>query len=447
MNLKAVSSMTADFLNGCTAIITGGNDRGKTSFIRALMDRIKGTKPDLILKRDEQEGFAKYTMTDGCRFEWTFNDKGKEKLVFITADNIKTAATREICDRYFPGSFDVDKFLLAQPAAQRKMLQILAGVDFTDVDGRYKVAYDIRTNANRLRDEANVRFDAVVVPALVEAVDAAALLLDKEQIRKQLNDQYLLNKGNNDKARNEWIAECEKVRNEVNSFNTKQQAKKTIIEIEEKIHQKVNDILAVHPWFKDAVNFGHIADYLKNLDQPEPVKVYVAPPDPAYIQELPDNTPLLSIDEKINAANETNRQAQLYKDWLIQKDNLTDLTKKATEANEAVGKIEQERINLIKSAKMPEGFSFSEDGLGIEYRNLPFTREQQSSSGIVIAALKLASMTLGEVKTLCFDASYLDGDNIAKVEAWAVEQGLQLLIEIPSREGGDIRYEIVQDVQ
>lgn len=31
-NLKAVSELTADF-NGCTAIITGGNNKGKTSFL------------------------------------------------------------------------------------------------------------------------------------------------------------------------------------------------------------------------------------------------------------------------------------------------------------------------------------------------------------------------------------------------------------------------------
>ena len=56
-NLKAVSELTADF-NGCTAIITGGNNKGKTSFLRSLPDRLRQQKPDKILKEGEVEGFA-----------------------------------------------------------------------------------------------------------------------------------------------------------------------------------------------------------------------------------------------------------------------------------------------------------------------------------------------------------------------------------------------------
>ncbi|AQY21373.1 hypothetical protein [Riemerella anatipestifer] len=91
-NLKAVSEMTADF-NGCTAIITGGNNKGKTSFLKSLPERIRGNKPDEIVKRGEEEGFAEWQMTDGSKFIWKFDTKTKkgESLSFITKDNIKTS--------------------------------------------------------------------------------------------------------------------------------------------------------------------------------------------------------------------------------------------------------------------------------------------------------------------------------------------------------------------
>lgn len=90
---------------------------------------------------------------------------------------------------------------------------------------------------------------------------------------------------------------------------------------------------------------------------------------------------------------------------------------------------------------MPDGFGFSDDG--ITYNGFPFNRDSLSSSGIYIGALKLAAKQLGEVKTLYFDASFLDKNSLQEIEKWANEQDLQLLIERPDFEGGEIEYQIV----
>lgn len=93
---------------------------------------------------------------------------------------------------------------------------------------------------------------------------------------------------------------------------------------------------------------------------------------------------------------------------------------------------------------MPDGFGFSEDG--ITYNGFSFTREQLSASGVYIGALKLAATGLGEVKTLYFDASFLDKNSLAEIEKWANDNDLQLLIERPDFEGGEIEYQLVQTV-
>lgn len=90
---------------------------------------------------------------------------------------------------------------------------------------------------------------------------------------------------------------------------------------------------------------------------------------------------------------------------------------------------------------MPEGFCFDDDG--ITYKGLPFNKESLSSSAIYIAALKLAALGLGEVKMLHFDASYLDKNSLAEIEDWAKENDLQLLIERPDFDGGEIEYQLI----
>ena len=51
-------------------------------------------------------------------------------------------------------------------------------------------------------------------------------------------------------------------------------------------------------------------------------------------------------------------------------------------------------------------------------------------------------MVLGDIKTLHFDASFLDKNSLTEVEEWANKNNYQLLIERPDFDGGEIRYEI-----
>jgi hypothetical protein len=112
------------------------------------------------------------------------------------------------------------------------------------------------------------------------------------------------------------------------------------------------------------------------------------------------------------------------------------------EVNEQIKKILSDKEEMIRLSDMPEGFGFSEDG--ITYNGLPFNKKSLSSSSLYIAALKLATRGLGEVKTLHFDASFLDKNSLMQVYEWAESNNLQLLIERPDFEGGEITYEIIE---
>lgn len=452
-NLKAISEQTADF-NGCSAIITGGNNKGKSSFLRSLPDRIHGIKPDVILKVGESEGYAEWQLVSGETFIWSFNDgKGKtkatEKLTFITSKGIKGSVTRELALRYFPPIFNVDDFLNAAPKMQKAMLQKLVGLDFTDVDKRYENAYLEREGKNRRALEQKIIFEDLEMPEQIEPVSLEQLMFDKAAVRNRLNTLYLSNKADNEKVRKNWELDCNETRKawQQQCESEKEQVDKHNKKVEEDTYKfnTATDALAILAsvgYKGDAQKWveGLGAKLQKKQTYHPPVMPNL-PAEPTYVIEMPDDKELRDIDEKILTAQQINQRAQLYKDWKAQEARAASAKDEAEQAHSKVVVIEEEKMEMIRGAKMPEGFGFNKDG--ITYNDLPFTREQLSSSGIYIAALKLAAMTLGEVRTLHFDASFLDKNSLGEIEKWAQAEDMQLLIERPDYDAGEIKYELI----
>lgn len=402
-NLKAISNLSADF-NGCTAIITGGNNKGKSSFLKSLPERLKQVKPDAILKNGETEGFAEWELTTGEKFIWQFDKKTKagEKLIFITKDNIKTSLTRDIADKYFPKGFDIDRFLNEGPKAQREMLQKIIGIDFSELDTRYKQAYDNRTFANKKVESEKSKL-----------VDIDETLPEKETDYIDLQKELAGIDAHNEKY-NYVVKGIEDKKNAV-TINERE-----ISRLESLIEEHKSNIKSLNEDVKKG-NLWLEADENKPKTQEEADAI---------------DTKILDIIGE-NAKIVKNNHAKLIK---AEYDKSVEEAKKA---DDLVKSIEKEKTDLIKGAKLPEGFDFSDDG--ITYNGYTFSKEDLSSSSIYIAALKLASLNIGEVKTLHFDASYLDKNSLQEIEEWAKENDLQLLIERPDFDGGEIEYHLVND--
>lgn len=397
-NLKAVSALSADF-NGCTAIITGGNNKGKSSFLKSLPERLRGNKPEMILKEGEKEGFAELELTTGEKFIWSFNEK-KEKLTFITERNITTSLTKNICSYYFPPVFDVDTFLNSTSKKQKEVLQKLTGIDFTEIDQLYKAAYEARTYANKKLAEEKAKRQ-LLDPNLPHE-EASTEEMEKElagidvhnyrftSIQKGVQEKKKQSE-ENDKAIEELVAKIESIK--------------------EKNKVLSNEIIAGAKWIDDEKNQPKTnAESLK-----------------AQIGEIKEGNRAIVANNAIREHHKVVEKCEQH----------------AAEADAEVKRIEAEKLDVIRNASMPDGFGFSEEG--ITYNGYEFTKEQLSSSGIYIAALKLAAIGLGEVKTLHFDASFLDKKSLAEIEQWAESNGLQLLIERPDWEGGEIEYQILQE--
>lgn len=397
-NLKAVSDLTADF-DGCTAIITGGNNKGKSSFLKSLPERLRGHKPEMVLKAGELEGYAEWELTTGEKFLWSF-DKKKEKLTFVSERNIKSSLTKDICNYYFPPVFDVDNFLNSTPKKQKEVLQKLTGIDFTEIDQLYKEAYETRTWENkRLAEEKAKR--KLLDPNL-PTEETPTEELEKELAGIDVHNYRFANVQKGVQEKKKQIADNEKDIDEL-------QAK--INALVDKNAALEQDIEKGNTWLAEEKN--------QPKTNAESLKQQIA-----------------TIKETNSAIAENNRIREHHK--VVER-----CEENARLADEEVKRIEAEKLEVIKNASMPDGFGFSDEG--ITYNGFDFTKEQLSSSGIYIAALKLAALGLGEVKTLHFDASYLDKNSLAEIEQWANDNDLQLLIERPDFEGGEIEYQLLQE--
>ncbi len=235
--------------------------------------------------------------------------------------------------------------------------------------------------------------------------------------------------------RNKWQSENEELRTDIDRFNSVQSAN------EERFESSTM-------WLANLVELGYKGEEVKLFTQIlkakiEEKKTYAPSPEPKYIEEMPADTALRELDAKILDASEINTKAQAYKDYMDYKAQTEAAKSEAEEADVAVGKIEAERKTMISNCKFPKGVSFDADGVTID--GLPLNRDQVSSSILYKTALRIGAMNLGEVKTLYFDASYYDKNSMEEIQTWAEGEGLQLLIERPDWDGGEIKYELIEN--
>jgi len=423
-NLKAVSNQTADF-NGCSAIITAGNNKGKTTMLKALIDRFRSQKPEIILKEGETNGNYVMELTDGSRIEWKFTEK-TESFSYTTKDGIKmtTGVLKAIGEKYFGIEFDIDKFLQSSPKSQSSQIAKLVGLDFDEVDKRYKIAYEDRTlaNAELKRVSANVKSEPVKVEK-PETIDA-------------LNKKKLEAIKANEVTQKNWDAENLKFQNAIvaqNAINDKERTEK----------QNAEDALV---WldkyrvsiFSEFIDFEGAAKKITAIPEPKGNKPITSIDPPVLIDTLKIFEEIEELNKKQTLYDSYERDLKTYNDWITEGKTAR---KNQIDADKKVKDIESEKLKMISGANVPVEFKFTDDG--ILYNGLPLSNNQLSSSAKYIAALKLGAMALGEVKTMHFDASFLDKNSLSEVEKWANENSLQLLIERPDFDGGEIKYEII----
>lgn len=391
-NIKAITETEVDF-NGCTAIITGWNNKWKSTLLKSLPDRIRGIKPEQIVKIWETEWSAEWELTDGSKIQWKIDEKGKETFIYILPNGleVKDWVLKFLQDKYFGDGFDIDKFLLATPKEQTKMLQKIIGEWIEEAQEEYKKAYSDRTEKN----------------SILKNEKAKAIESDMWDVPLQEKDIISL-------------------QTSIRQANDKNQDYNSLIQTLAEKQNKLDHIdkeIARLQWERSLVEWAK-----KSLEER------------AKTMEKID---VSKLEIELAEAIEYNKKVLNHNNILRQWVSLDVAQKNWDEADAKVKELEQKIKDIMAKSPLPEWLTIDEDW--VKYRWLPLSKEQLSSSAVYIVALKLGSLWMGALKTLFFDASYLDKNSLDEIQEWAEKSGFQLLIERPDYEGWEISYKIIEE--
>lgn len=306
------------------------------------------------------------------------------------------------------------KFTELSPKEQAKAL----GIDTKQFDQRIAELKKEYTETNAVYRS----FGELPEVEKVDKVDVAALQAQKETIRLKLNEAYLENKKANEATRKAWEEECDNLKDEVIVFNDCQLLRDENIKEANLLFERLHDL---------GYDGTDVVAWINTLPKPEPAKTFRAPDEPAYIQELPDDSELKAIDQQIIDANKTNQDALLYEQW-IEKKTKKGIYETALKSNkERQSATEAKRLEYIKSFKFPfSNLTVGEDG-ELLLNGKPIKQEYFSTGELLKIIPVLISTTQPELKYVFLqDFNLMDDEKQKEIEDFLTGKGFQLVVEI-----------------
>lgn len=435
-NIKNIDEFEVDF-NGATAYIIGGNTKGKTTFIRFLIDRLlSNTNDSKVLKDKTKEGYSEIQMSDGASFRYIITPEGKEKLSYMS-NGIEVKATKEIINKYISKPFDIDRFLNSTPKEKVELLTKALNIDIT------KEKQELVEAINNRRTWLNIKNEREAVlknSTFVEGnvIDIDSLLAKKKNIIDKYEKEVEEVNKKNEQIKADYDNKYKEMLSKMFEFNRKQN------ELKKKIDD-IKQVIEILRQYSITNIIVQLEEYLKSIPEPQPEKTieqldsYIGKPNYIPIPTKPD---LTDIETEIEEARKHNAQLETNKIYTANKTSYEDALAEYNAADEQVKKIELAIKKKLASVKLPKGLTITEEN--IFYNGFEVDDKHLSKSELYIVALKLASITLKELKSLYFDCSPLDKNSIKDVLQWAEENDYQLLIERPDFDGGELRFELVE---
>jgi len=397
-NYKALKGKHEFEPNGDSFFLIGGNGKGKTSAGQAMIDILTKKFPSQPVTEGEKEGYIEFTLDNESKLFAKFTNGKKPKVEFITEQGYKVGSPKELMADLAgtAANFNIEEFLNLAPKPRREMLERIQGIDMNALNEEEKEAMENRKLLKRqLKDqEARVTsYDKELVGK--EPVKSNDLVEELETMNK-FNDAIVTYNNRVESL----DSEVEDIDAEIERLKTLRKEKnKQIKEIKTKLKDK-------EPYSQSKID--EVKEKLSNADD---------------------------YNAKVEVANRIHKEAQ----------QVRVLVDQVEDADNKVKEVRETKENLLQENPLPaEGLEWTADG-DLLLDGLPFESNQIATSRKVIAGLQIAETLLGDIKYIHFDASVLDKDSADEVVDWAEEKGLQLCLERALWEGGELKFEVVDN--
>jgi DNA repair exonuclease SbcCD ATPase subunit len=361
----------------------------------------------------------------------TLHDEVENIDITITRKLLKNKTELKITasdKRQLPDNFIDDIFNLfsINPVGFAKLSpqeqSVALGIDTTEFDKSKKIAYDERTELGR-----DVKRLASVVEEIghvdpVDPVDLKQLLADKKKIDDANSKAIEAARDERDKA--------VKVAIKHNQAQDEKQAAMTAVTHEiEKTEKEINTI-------QDNINRLKIqlGKQMNEHDARIKERSELPTPDDKKSTDIPINLPktesTAALTEQIESAEEINKQAALYQQFLTaqQKHDIALVLHGSKQAE--MDQIESDRVKYIKSCNIPFSNITIDDAGGVLIDGRPFSETYFSKGEILRIGIKLAASTDPKLKYIFVpDSQSIDEKNREKLFTELVEAGFQVVAE------------------
>lgn len=380
--IRKIKFAELDFDGQHLVELRGKNGAGKSTVIDSILWMFEGSSG--IPTNAITHGFDKGRII-GTVGDFTIQRDVKAdgtSTVTVKGPEGKVAKAQEFLDTLAGQFLDPEWFARLPSAEKRKTVMKYLGIDFTNIDARIKAAEENRTIIGREHRALGT------IPPEPEKVDEVSVSELLEELRK------------------------------TNEYN------KTQDELQEKIEDAIDSLK----------NAARNAIEGKTLEEVRHVIFDFLPSfyesRKAEIESLgtPDFKPTDEITAKITNAEEINRKARAYAEYLEKKRKIEEKKDEYDRATETVESLRKEKEDMVKNAKIPvKGLSLSDTGLVFNGAS----DENWSDSESLKIAILLAVAWSGKVKAVYVRrGEAFDNESLNKIRDYAEKMDFQVIVEI-----------------
>lgn len=451
-NFQNIAKFEATF-NGNIYLITGENEIGKSTFLKAIAILLTGNR-DEVLATDAEKGFAKAVVGDNnvnYEVELRFTKANPRGTLTIKQQGTDIGSDRISALQSIFGyqEFDAEEFIRWSETAEgrRKQVEIVKSLMPSEAQERL-IAIDkdiLSLEEKRLQDGRELKVFDGIVKGLEKEVSVADMttyaepvvlqkLIDKKTQIVTIAEQY---KGVKERMETR-VGELAAIPGAI------AEVRQVLEETHKELEKELSDLKAEYEKKVEVINKKRV---LSNetaqiaIKEKEEYKILLETQitkAKKYIAE----TVVPSAEEvqtEIDNAQTHNDKHKKVLEYVEQKKKFDEITKKVASHQTSIDSLKSEKEAVVKSAKLPiEGLSFSEDGLVLN--GLPFAHGKVSTSQEMEVAAKL--IIAKNPTTKVFRVARGESLGQAKFDAlvaFAKKEGFQGFIEQVVRGQNDLQ--------
>lgn len=418
--------------DGKSAFLIGGNGKGKSSVIDALLSPIDSNFiPDQPIHKGENRGSIHIKiagMLNGQHEEYTIDtvftpSKRTGILSMMNKDGepVKNPKTK-LKDMFGKISFDIYEFMRSSRIEQIKTLKKLTGVedDINELDAQRKESEIDRRMIEKSLSEMEAVSKNENRPFTNEDVDKYSEPVDESAIMEELN------------AARAHEQSASAIKNDI------ERKKSKLSDISSKANSALSEIERLKELIKILEqDISHMREEYRSVQ--------------SSISE--DETLLANLSEsqvgdvmsKLSLAKEHNRMHGIIEEYRKRQLLLHSKRSELDAVNKKISDIDQQKISLIEQSQLPvKGLTFTDEEIYLD--GLPFSSGQLNTQRILDVAAEISIASNKKLKMVMIrEGSLFDKGHLKSLLERLNDRGYQWIVEWVDQDGGDLQVRFEEE--